>query len=151
MAVALFNSPAAPCLKCHMTGDPTHDARATAPNFLLAPDRLKPAWTRHWILDPQLISPGTSMPSELFKRDQAHDRWVFNGPTPDSFKTYDKDQLDLLVRYIFQSSPEDQKRLGSAGAAPSAPPASATPQKTAGVDRTVRQNSRRPVVAIRAP
>jgi len=151
MAVALFNSPAAPCLKCHMTGDPTHDARATAPNFLLAPDRLKPAWTRRWILDPQLISPGTSMPSELFKRDEAHDRWVFNGPTPDSFKTYDKDQLDLLVRYIFQSSAEDQKRLGSAGAAPGAPAAPAKPQKTARVDRTVRKSSRSTVVAIRAP
>src|SRR5262249_48603258 len=29
---ALFTSQAAPCLKCHMTGDPAHDAKATAPN-----------------------------------------------------------------------------------------------------------------------
>jgi cytochrome c2 len=151
MARALFSSNAAPCLKCHMTGDPTHDARATAPNFLLAPDRLKPAWTRRWLLDPQLISPGTSMPSELFKRDQGHDRWVFNGPTPASFQTYNKDHVDLLVRYIFQVSPEEQKHLGSSGGSSSAPAATAPGQKTARLDGTIRRNSRGPIVAIRAP
>jgi hypothetical protein len=146
MAVALFNSPAAPCLKCHMTGDPAHDARATAPNFLVAPERLKPAWTRRWILDPQLISPGTSMPSDLFKRDEGHGRWVFNGPTPDSFKTYEKDQLDLLVRYIFQSSPDEQKRLG--GGAASAP---AAPVKTARIVTRSRPSAHASFVASRAP
>ena len=35
-------SQAAPCLKCHMTGDQTHDLTATAPNFLQAGQRLKP-------------------------------------------------------------------------------------------------------------
>jgi cytochrome c551/c552 len=153
MARALFSSNAAPCLKCHMTGDPAHDARATAPNFLLAPERLKPAWTRRWLLEPQLISPGTSMPSELFVRDQAHGRWVFNGPTPPSFQTYEKDHVDLLVRYMFQISPEEQRRLGtgggSAGAASAAPVA---PNKTASVDRKSRRSGGRgPIAAIRAP
>src|SRR5580704_1503146 len=36
MARSLFSSPAAPCLKCHATGDPVHDRTATAPNFLQA-------------------------------------------------------------------------------------------------------------------
>ncbi|HWO00695.1 MAG TPA: cytochrome c [Blastocatellia bacterium] len=129
LARALFTSNAAPCLKCHMTGDPGHDAKATAPNFLLAPDRLKPAWTRRWLLDPSLISPGTSMPSGLFKRDTAHDRWVFSGPTPPAFQTYDKDHVDLLVRYMFQITPDEQKRLGVGGSAP--PAASTAPAKTA--------------------
>ena len=35
MARALFSSEGAPCLKCHATGDPAHDATATAPNFTL--------------------------------------------------------------------------------------------------------------------
>ena len=154
MARALFSSNAAPCLKCHMTGDPAHDARATAPNFLLAPERLKPAWTRRWLLDPQLISPGTSMPSELFKRDDAHGRWVFNGPTPPAFQTYEKDHVDLLVRYMFQISAEEQKRLGTGGGAPSAAPAppAAAANKTAMIDRkTHRGNGHGPIAAIRAP
>lgn len=159
MARALFSSNAAPCLKCHMTGDPGHDAKATAPNFLLAPERLKPAWTRRWLLDPQLISPGTSMPSELFKRDQGHDRWVFNGPTPPSFQTYEKDHVDLLVRYMFQISPEEQRRLGTGGgaapgAAPAAggTPAAAAPGKTATIDRKSRRSTARgPIASIRAP
>lgn len=154
MARALFSSNAAPCLKCHMTGDPAHDARATAPNFLLAPERLKPAWTKRWLLDPQLISPGTSMPSELFKRDQGHDRWVFNGPTPPAFQTYEKDHVDLLVRYMFQISPDEQKRLGTGGgAAPSAAPAPASGgNKTAMIERKARRaTGRGPIAAIRAP
>ncbi len=34
MARDLFTSNAAPCLKCHATGDPGHDKNAIAPNFL---------------------------------------------------------------------------------------------------------------------
>ena len=58
MARSLFSSTAAPCLKCHATGDPAHDKIATAPNFLLAKERLKPDWVERWITDPQAVSPG---------------------------------------------------------------------------------------------
>lgn len=109
MARALFTSKAAPCLKCHATGDPTHDKYATAPNFLLARDRLKPGWARRWMLDPSMISPGTAMPSGLFK--PVADHYVFAGPTPDLFNGYDGDQPELLVRYMFEITPEEQQRL----------------------------------------
>jgi cytochrome c551/c552 len=112
MARSLFSSTAAPCLKCHATGDPTHDRIATAPNFLQARGRLKPDWMERWIIDPQAISPGTSMPSGLFKRENGH--WVFSGPTPSSFQGYDKDQTRLLVDYILQLTPEEQRRVGAA-------------------------------------
>jgi cytochrome c2 len=112
MARSLFSSTAAPCLKCHATGDPAHDKNATAPNFLLARGRLKPDWVERWIIDPQAISPGTAMPSGLFKRQEDH--WVFAGPTPPSFKGYDKDQTRLLVNYILQLTPEEQRRVAGA-------------------------------------
>jgi cbb3-type cytochrome oxidase cytochrome c subunit len=119
MARSLFSSTAAPCLKCHATGDPAHDRTATAPNFLQARGRLKPDWMEQWIIDPQAIAPGTSMPSGLFKRMNNH--WVFSGPTPPSFQGYDKDQTKLLVDYILQLTPEEQRRvsaaMGHAGAA----------------------------------
>ena len=111
MARSLFSSTAAPCLKCHATGDAAHDKHATAPNFLLAKERLKPDWVERWIIDPQAISPGTSMPSGLFKRENEH--WVFSGPTPPSFKGYDKDHTKLLVDYIFQLTPDEQRRVSS--------------------------------------
>ncbi|HYX69083.1 MAG TPA: hypothetical protein VE825_08110, partial [Terriglobales bacterium] len=111
MARSLFSSPGAPCLKCHATGDAGHDQHATAPNFLLAKERLKPGWAERWIIDPQSISPGTSMPSGLFRQDNGH--WVFNGPTPPSFQGYDQDQTKLLVRYIFQLTAEEQRRISS--------------------------------------
>lgn len=115
MARALFTSEGAPCLKCHMTGDPKHDAHATAPNFTVAKDRLKPGWTRRWIMDPSMISPGTAMPSGLFRQDGDH--YVFNGPTPASFNGYTKDHADLLVRYMFQFTPEELNRLRSSAGA----------------------------------
>src|SRR3989442_10922695 len=87
MARSLFSSTAAPFLKCHATGDPQHDKIATAPNFLLAKERLKPDWVERWITDPQNISPGKSMPSGLFNQHQ-HGQWVFACPTPQSFQGY---------------------------------------------------------------
>src|SRR5437899_3089719 len=112
MARSLFSSTAAPCLKCHATGDTAHDRFATAPNFLQARGRLKPDWVERWIIDPQAISPGTSMPSGLFR--QVNNHWVFSGPTPSLFKGYDKDQTKLLVDYILQLTPEEQRRVGAA-------------------------------------
>ena len=112
MARSLFSSTAAPCLKCHATGDAQHDQHATAPNFLLAKERLKPDWVERWIVDPQAISPGTSMPSGLFRKDK--DQWVFAGPTPPSFQGYQQDHTKLLVDYIFQLTPEEQRRVAGA-------------------------------------
>jgi cytochrome c2 len=109
MARALFSSQAAPCMKCHLVGDAGHDRFASAPNFLAARERLKPAWTTRWLLDPQAISPGTAMPSGLFRREG--ERWIFAGPTPDSFHGYGGDHAQLLVRYMFQLTPEEQRRL----------------------------------------
>jgi hypothetical protein len=117
MGRSLFSSQAAPCLKCHATGDPNHDKTATAPNFLLAKDRLKPGWVQRWITDPQSISPGTAMPSGLFKKQGEH--WVFNGPTPPTFQGYEQDHNALLMRYIMQLTPEEQRAVaGRVGRTP---------------------------------
>jgi cytochrome c551/c552 len=115
-ARALFTHPAAPCLKCHATGQPAHDANASAPNFLLAKERLRPAWTARWMVEPAKIAPGTAMPSGLFRREGG--RWVFNGPLPPALQNYSGDHVDLLVRYMFQMTPEEQRML--LGRSPSA-------------------------------
>jgi cytochrome c551/c552 len=131
MARSLFSSAAAPCLKCHATGEPGHDRTATAPNFLQAKGRLKPDWVERWIIDPQAISPGTSMPSGLFKRENNH--WVFSGPTPASFQGYDKDHTKLLVDYILQLTPEEQRRVASSmGRAQAAQPATPAAKSAGG-------------------
>jgi len=111
MARSLFSSTAAPCLKCHATGDPNHDKIATAPNFLLAKERLKPDWVERWITDPQAVSPGTSMPSGLFR--EQNNQWVFAGPTPPTFNGYTGDHRKLLTDYIFQLTPEEQRRVAA--------------------------------------
>jgi cytochrome c2 len=99
-----------PCLKCHITGDPAHDAQAIAPNFLLAGERLKPDWTFRWLLDPAQIDPGTAMPSGLFKKEG--ERWVINLPNPPaSANEYHSDHAWLLVRYMLMMTPDEQRRL----------------------------------------
>ena len=109
LARGLFTSPGAPCLECHATGEPVHDQRATAPNFLLMRDRLKPDWTRRWMLDPARMAPGTAMPSGLFR--QEGNRFVFNAQLPAGFQQYTGDHAELLVRYIFHFTPEEMARL----------------------------------------
>src|SRR5438552_17999166 len=115
-----------PCLKCHITGEPTHDAKAIAPNFLLAGQRLKPEWTFRWLLDPAQIPPGTAMPTGLLKKDQ--DRWVVNMPNPPSdIANYHGDHARLFVRYLFLITPDEQRRLLSATPAPPKSPAASAP------------------------
>lgn len=119
-----------PCLKCHITGEPAHDAKAIAPNFLLASQRLKPEWTFRWLLDPAQIAPGTAMPTGLFRKEG--DRWVVNLPNPPTdVANYHNDHARLLVRYMFLMTPDEQRRLLSATPAPATQPASQpAPQKT---------------------
>jgi hypothetical protein len=103
-----------PCLKCHITGDPSHDASAIAPNLLLAGERLKPDWTFRWLLDPAQISPGTAMPTGLFRKEG--ERWVINLPNPpQSANEYQQDHAELLVRYMLLMTPDEQRRLSSTG------------------------------------
>ncbi|HEX2268245.1 MAG TPA: c-type cytochrome [Pyrinomonadaceae bacterium] len=108
-----------PCLKCHITGDPAHDATAIAPNFLIAGERLKPDWTFRWLLDPAQISPGTAMPSGLFRKEG--ERWVVNLPNPPASATnYHDDHAKLLVRYMLLMTPEEQRALSATAPAASA-------------------------------
>jgi cytochrome c551/c552 len=148
LARALFTSQQAPCLKCHLTGNPAHDANATAPNFLQASERLKPGWTFRWLLDPQKVIPGTAMPSELFKKDG--ERWVFNGQIP-GLDQYHGDHADLLVRYILQLTPQEQARLaaGSPGATAGRTPSGTTGNTaqastpTSGTHHAIRERAAR--------
>jgi cytochrome c551/c552 len=130
-----------PCLKCHITGDPSHDQKAIAPNFLLASERLKPDWTFRWLLDPSQISPGTAMPSGLFRKEG--DRWVVNlAQPPASAVAYNDDHARLLVRYMFLLTPDEQRRLLSAGPATTAMPTPATTQHHASAKRTRNNHAR---------
>ncbi len=109
MARELFTSNAAPCLRCHATGDAKTDPEKTAPNFALVNPRLKPDWTERWLVHPEIIRPGTAMPSGLFRRDG--DRWVFALADLPGFRDYEGDHADLVVRYMFEFTLEEQRRL----------------------------------------
>jgi hypothetical protein len=71
------------------------------------------------------------MPSGLFRRENNH--WVFAGPTPASFQGYDKDQSRLLVDYIFQLTPEEQRRVAASRGRSQASVQPRNKQKQAGI------------------
>jgi hypothetical protein len=131
-----------PCLKCHITGDPARDAKAIAPNFLLAGERLKPDWTFRWLLDPAQISPGTAMPSGLFRHEGG--RWVANlASLPPAATGYEDDHARLLVRYMFMLSPDEQRQLLAGGPPTTAAPTEATTQNHARAKRRKKLHHRR--------
>lgn len=68
------------------------------------------------------------MPSGLFKRDG--ERWVFSGETPPAFNEYHGDHADLLVRYMFELTADEQRRL-----------ASTSPPATSGESPAPRENT----------
>ena len=150
LARALFTSQAAPCLKCHITDDNNVKGKS-APNFTIAAQRLKPGWVFRWLLDPAQISPGTAMPSGLFKHEADHDRWVFAGPTPDAFKNYPDDHARLLVRYMFQFTPEEQHRLGGGGGGGSSGASSGQKSARKTVDSPTKVARRRQPGNARSP
>jgi hypothetical protein len=55
------------------------------------------------------------MPSGLFKHEADPRPLGLRRPTPDAFKNYPDDHAKLLVRYMFQFTPEEQRRLGGGG------------------------------------
>ncbi len=64
MARHLFESKNVNCASCHVRGDITPEGEPAdwAPDLSLAKKRLKSDWIVRWLLDPQLIQPGTKMP-----------------------------------------------------------------------------------------
>ena len=109
MARSLFSSTAAPCLKCHATGDPAHDKnrhRAQLP----AGQRASEAGLGG-ALGARSRRPSAPERRCLRACSARQGQWVFAGPTPPSFQGYDKDHSKLLVDYIFQLTPEEQRRV----------------------------------------
>ncbi|MBI4530006.1 MAG: c-type cytochrome [Candidatus Latescibacteria bacterium] len=53
------------CFSCHQQGEkkPEGSPEGWAPDFALAPERLKHDWIIEWLKDPQKLQPGTKMPA----------------------------------------------------------------------------------------
>lgn len=69
---------------------------ASAPNLSLTHQRLRRTWVYNWMLDPQLIQPGTKMPQN-FPDGQS----PFEGDP--AYPGDGKDHIDLLVDYLYDA------------------------------------------------
>ncbi|GJQ58306.1 MAG: hypothetical protein D8M57_05710 [Candidatus Scalindua sp. AMX11] len=90
-AMKLFDSKDVNCASCHVRGSITPDGEPSswAPDLSLAKKRLKPDWIKRWLMDPQIIQPGTKMP-KLFREGEYQD--IFPGD-PDEQAEAIKDLL----------------------------------------------------------
>ena len=113
---ALFSSEGAPCLKCHMTGDA--EARRQSDGAELHGRQGAAEAGLDQAVD---AGSGDDESGDGDAVGPVHaartERWVFAGPTPASFNGYPKDHADLLVRYMFQFTPEELGRLRSSAGA----------------------------------
>ena len=103
----LFESGDVHCMSCHVRGDKTPDGDPAdwAPDLLLSKERLKPDWIESWLLDPQLIQPGTKMP-KFFREGTFQD--IFPG-TPDEQAEAIKDLLMNLSEDMFMEQGPESK------------------------------------------
>ena len=90
----LFDSKDVNCASCHVRGSITPDGEPSswAPDLSLAKYRLKPDWIKRWLLDPQLIQPGTKMP-KLFREGVFQD--IFPGEPDEQAEAL----KDLLMNF----------------------------------------------------
>ncbi len=112
MAEHLFKSKNVNCASCHVRGDITPEGEPAdwAPDLSKARDRLKPDWIVNWLLDPQLIQPGTKMP-KFFREGVFQD--IFPG-TPDEQAVALKDLLmnlpdEMLKQQADESESEEEE------------------------------------------
>ncbi|MFQ5686393.1 MAG: c-type cytochrome [Candidatus Scalindua sp.] len=112
MAEHLFKSKNVNCASCHVRGDITPEGEPAdwAPDLSRARERLKPDWIVDWLLDPQLIQPGTKMP-KFFREGVFQD--IFPG-TPEEQVVALKDLLmnlpeEMLKQQTDESEPEEEE------------------------------------------
>ncbi len=100
MARHLFESKDVNCASCHVRGDITPEGEPAdwAPDLSLAKKRLKSDWIVEWLLDPQLIQPGTKMP-KFFREGAFQD--IFPG-LPEEQAEAIKDLLMNLPEEMFK-------------------------------------------------
>lgn len=94
-AEKLFAADLLSCYSCHQVGKkkPEGPPSGWAPDFLLAPNRLRPDWVHDWIANPQKLQPGTRMPA--FYPDAA---------PPTVFDGQPEKQIEALRDYIMNIS-----------------------------------------------
>ena len=107
MAEHLFNSKNVNCASCHVRGDITPEGEPAdwAPDLSKARERLKPDWIVNWLLDPQLIQPGTKMP-KFFREGGFQD--IFPG-TPEEQAVALKDLLMNLPEEMLKQQADESE------------------------------------------
>ena len=89
------------CRQCHPAPGVTGQVKSRAelaPDLALSPTRLKPAWVRAWLADPQALQPNTRMPTFFAPLDE--DKPEIRSALPGYFGDDTDRQIDALVGVV---------------------------------------------------
>ncbi len=93
------------CIQCHQSGSSeakSLTASFLAPDLTLARERLKPTWVLQWLKDPQVLQPGTMMPT-FFPEGQSPFKNILDG---DAAK-----QIQAIKDYLMVFTPEEMAKV----------------------------------------
>ncbi len=91
------------CIQCHLPSAAQGlTASFLAPDLVLTKDRLKPAWVVEWLKDPQVLQPGTMMPT-FFSEGTTPFTDVLDG---DAMK-----QIHAIAAYLMAFTPEEAAQV----------------------------------------
>ena len=94
------------CIQCHQPGEAKSlTASFLAPDLTLARERLKPAWMVEWLKDPQVLQPGTMMPT-FFPEGQTPFPKILDGDTVK--------QIHAIKDYLMVFTPEEAANISPA-------------------------------------
>ncbi len=95
------------CIQCHQPGEaqPGLTASFLAPDLTMSRSRLKPNWVVEWLKDPQVIQPGTMMPT-FFSEGQTPVKDILDGDT--------MKQIRAIKEYLWVFTPEEASGVKSA-------------------------------------
>jgi mono/diheme cytochrome c family protein len=84
------------CVKCHFLGDfdPKGSERAKGPQLAKVYNRLRPEFMQHWLANPQLLLPYTSMPTNI-PFDKGVSQSLYKGTPEEQLSAV----VDLLLNY----------------------------------------------------
>jgi len=108
----LFESKNVNCPSCHVRGDitPEGDPSDWAPDLSIASKRLKPGWVVRWLINPQLIQPGTKMP-KFFREGAFQD--ILPGKPEEQVESIKDLLMNFPKEMLISEEPDKNAKLKS--------------------------------------
>jgi len=128
------------CQSCHLVGDADPNAKlppnVTAPNLVMAKQRLRAEWITRWLSDPEALQPGTAMPTvwtknaleEVLAKPEQAGLKAAHGDKLKPYLEQRERQIEAVRNYLFVLQPGAAAATTTAAPPATEPPATGEPE-----------------------